>query len=106
METSSKLKVQLDDSVVAQMFGSWVHQGSTDANAYGTSKATYKIQTNPRAPSFGQKSSDEKNDLKELIGGKRLKIKLPVQKGTDRIPGESCLSHTQRSKKRKVQTPF
>ena len=108
-ETSSKLKVQLDESAVAQMFGSWGSSRSTEANAYGTSKATCIQSTNKsKGSAFSAKSQvDEKNDLKELIGGKRLKIKLPVQKDTDRIPGELCLSPTRkRSKKRKVQTPL
>ena len=107
-ETSSKLKVQLDDSAVAQMFGSWGSSRSTDANAYGTSKATCIQNTNKSKDSaISAKSQvDEKNDLKELIGGKRLKIKLPVQKGTDRIPGESCLSPTRKRSKKESSNPF
>ena len=105
-ETRGKVTVQLDNSAVAHMFGSW---GSSRSTAYGTSKATCIQNTNKsKGSAFSAKSQvDEKNDLKELVGGKKLKIKLPVPKDTNRIAGESCLSPTRkRSKKEKVQTPL
>ena len=104
-ETRGKVTVQLDNSAVAHMFGS----GGSSRSAYGTSKATCIQNTNKsKGSAFSAKSQvDEMSGLKELVGGKKLKIKLPVPKDTNSIAGESCLSPTRkRSKKRKVQTPL
>ena len=86
------------------MFGS----GGSSRSAYGTSKATCtKYKQIQGLSLFSQKSSRRDSGLKELVGGKKLKIKLPVPKDTNSIAGESCLSPTRkRSKKRKVQTPL
>ena len=102
-ETRGKVTVQLDNSAVAHMFGS----GGSSRSAYGTSKATCIQNTNKsKGSAFSAKSQvDEMSGLKELVGGKKLKIKLPVPKDTNSIAGESCLSPTRkRSKKRKDNT--
>ena len=91
------------------MFGFGGSSRLAEANTPGTSVET---STHGTVKSKGSTSStksgvDEKSGLKKVEGGKKLKIKLPVQNHTNSIGGESCLSPTRKiSKKRKVQTPL